>query len=327
MQTVVAGSGGWGIYYLQPGGIDLSAYAASGELRFWANCTTDNFSLTIEHADTSTESYNFLNTFGGAFQQWVSVAIPLNLIQYPINNIYSPFIVNLNVPGTCYFDNVRVVNPPAPNAALFNATIRNIADGSQTGSISWPSGQTSWARANQYIDLEVDDPDDLQWGVQIYTNNTASTAIPKYVVSGSSNPAGLVNPSYPSMTLPLAWSIKAGTQTALAAEPTAAEPNNNGLNGHPTDPNAFQWMYMEDARTPAIPASGTSAFSNGDPFITVRNNYGNHFVQGPESNPYVATQFGAQDPPSYIYLEANFGVGLAQQTYQTNTLTVEFYSL
>jgi len=325
-----AGGGGWGVYYLQPGGLDLSNYATSGELRFWANCSTDNFALVILHTDSSSENYDFANVFGGAFNVWVPVAVPLNQIRYPINDIYSPFIINLNVPGTCYFDNVRVVNPPAPNAELFHVAVNNISDQKPVTNLTWSpvTPQSGWVRSNQYLQLDTD-VETLGWGVQIYTNNTAAGASPQFrttVQSGQigSNPAGLVNTQATSQTIPMAWSIKAGTQTALAAAPPAAEPNNNGQNGHTTDPNAFQWLYMEDAATPAIPANGTSAFSNGDPFITVKNNYGNHYAQGPETIPYVPTQFGAQDSPNYIYLEANFGLAVAQ-TYQTSTITVEFY--
>ena len=165
---------------------------------------------------------------------------------------------------------------------------------------------------------------------QIYTNNTASTANPKFsttVQSGKvgSNPAGMVDVQAPSQTLPLAWSIKAGAQAPTAVTPTAAEPNNNGLNGNPTDPNAFQWLYMEDSATPAIPASGTGTFSNGDPFITVKNNSRIHYAQGPGNEPLYPAQLGATDSPNYIFLEANFGAAVAPQTYQTSKLTVEFY--
>ena len=208
--------------------------------------------------------------------------------------------------GSCYIDNVRYVNPPTPNAEIFHIAVNNISNQRVATSLTWnvvvagrlPCGLP---RSDQYIQLQTD-VETLGWGVQIYTNNTPAGANPEIygqrplpARSGQIPPGWLIR--QPQTTRLCLWlGACAGTAvTPVAAEPTPAEPNNNGLNGHPTDPNAFQWLYMEDAATPSISANGTSAFFNGDPFITVKNNYGNHYAQGPETNPYVAAQFGAQD--------------------------------
>ena len=173
--------------------------------------------------------------------------------------------------------------------------------------------------SNQYIELAIDNFRDLHWGVQIYTKNTATGANPKYVISVSSNPAGLVDIADPTVTLPVAWSITAGTQAPAAVAPTAAEPNDN-----PSNPHAFPWLYMKDAATPDIPSQNTTAFQNGELYVTVKNNVGIHFGQNDVDN---HPSFGAENPPNYIFLEANFGRAFAQHRYQTNRLILEFFIL
>lgn len=323
----VSGNGStWAIFYLdglranRP--VDLSAYASSGELRFWANCDTANFFTFLQYPDGAQAKSNWSATsLASHLNQWVSLAIPLNtfpahLSPTPLSNIVSPFGLTMNQSGTCYIDNIRYVNPPSPLASVFNVAVKDIATQSVASGLTWPGGlsPTGWERSNQYIELELDDLEDLSWGVQIYTNNASAAANPKYSGSGSLNPAGLVNPAIRSITIPLAWSVKAGTQTPTAAMPTAAEPNNSG------DNNSFQWIYMKDAMTPNIPSQNTAVFVPGELPVTVKNNVGIHYGQRD-------TDFGAENPPNYIFLEANFGAALAQQSYQTNTLTVEYFSL
>src|SRR5258708_10844430 len=97
----------------------------------------------------------------------------------PITDLDSPFEIDAKTNVTCYIDNVRYVNPPVPETSFFTATVKNVSDGSNAaGGITWTSGisPTGWARANQYIELQVDNMDFnstntsfQQWGVQIYT--------------------------------------------------------------------------------------------------------------------------------------------------------------
>jgi len=77
---------------------------------------------------------------------------------------------------------------------------------------------------------------------------------------------------------------------------------------------------MKDVMTPDIPLMGTTQFKNGDqdPFVVVKDNVGNHFGQSP-------AEFGAEDTPNYIFLEANFGTAVTPRTYQTSTLRLEFF--
>jgi len=331
-----AGWSTFGFFYLNKGTsnprpVDFSQYAATGELRFWANCNSNAFEMVVQHLDGSQDGFDFSGWF--PTNQWVPMYIPLTDFTNPPNgdgpeinwtDIDSPFLINFFQPGMCYFDDIRFVNPPAPGAEMFNVALKNISDQSPATQLSWnsPVALNGWSVSNQYIELQVD-AESEGWGVQMYTDNTGTLipANPTYIVSGSSNPAGMVEVADPHYTVPLAWSVKAGTQTPTAAAPVAAEPNNNGgkCAAANTDPNSFQWLYMQDVQTPAVSSLCQNGFQNGDPFSVVQNNQGIHFGQSP-------TQFGAAVPPNYVFLQANFGVAFAQQQYQTHSIIVEFFN-
>jgi hypothetical protein len=314
--------------------VDLSAYAASGEIRLWLYCDTDNFETLVQHANGAQDGFywNGVLASQGALNQWVLMEIPTADIQYPYYtgpeisyaDLVSPLAIMFHQPGTCYVDDVRYVNPPAPGADIFNVAVKNISDQSPAPQLTWsaPDPALGWARSNQYIELQVDSVSE-GWGVQIYTVNTDAAANPQYIVSGSSNPAGMIDTSDGHFTIPLAWSVKAGTQAPSAVAPHVAEPNNNGgscaPSGNPDPNNAYQWLYMQDAQTPSVPYLCQDGFQYGNAFSLIRNNQGIHYGQK-------STEFGAQDPPNDIFLEANFGAAFAQHDYRTNAIIVEFFN-
>lgn len=163
-------------------------------------------------------------------------------------------------------------------------------------------------------------------GIQIYTDNTAAAdANPLFtgVISSTTLlPAGLVDTANTVFTLPIAWSIKSSTNPANSpsVKPVAADPNNNGQNGKPTDNNAFQWLFMEDHAQVAVPNLNASAFRNSDPFVTVQAaEQGIHFGQA-------NNEFGPGPTPYYLYLEANFGFAITPRTYKTSTLRLEAFT-
>jgi len=241
--------------------------------------------------------------------QWVELTVPLAGID--LTSVLNPFVFTELSAGNFYFDNVRYVSSAA--SPFFNVSLLNIADNSPASVITFSTATLAWTMADQYINMELD-PDEFSWGVQIYTDNEASDASPKFqttVPSGlpGSNPSGLIQVSNPSVTLPLAWSIKADTTTP----PSATDPNKTA------DPNSFQWLYMADANTPAIPAANTPQFVNGALVNTVKNNQGINYVQG-------LTQLGAANPPNAIYLETNLGLSTAPNTYRTTTIRLEYYT-
>src|SRR5438477_7713645 len=129
-------------------------------------------------------------------------------------------------------------------------TLRNVSDNSTTTQIYWTTNTVTlpagFVDADAYIQLDST-LTASGGGIQIYTDNTASDvpAGERFTYVGSTNsvnPAGLVDLTTTTKTLPLAWSIKDTTTTA----PTAADPTSG------TDPNASQWLFFKDRQTPTI---------------------------------------------------------------------------
>src|SRR5439155_3431456 len=118
-------------------------------------------------------------------------------------------------------------------------------------------------------------------GVQIYTDNTASDAVPKFVdptpadkTNNDSMAAGLVkgvSGTSSDTPLPMAWSIKDSSSTGVQA----ADPNNGPTSG---PGNKFQWLFMKDKyNNQDVPGLNSTAFVNGQPFITMINVSGIHY--------------------------------------------------
>jgi hypothetical protein len=321
---------------------DLSRFANNGELRFWINAAKGDIAIDIQ--DSNWTPQNQIPTFHKMLQadlgwnpatdanQWRYYHIPFqgNLTGTGLSTVAAPIVFTaFSTPTTFYIDSVRYVrnlDGTAPSAMIFDVSLNNISDGQSAGSIDWTGAvnlPTGWVRANQYIQMNIDMPVS-PWGVQIYTDNTNGTGNTQFTGNTSStNPAGLVDTTDQVGTLPVAWSVKVsspGYSTPFA--PIAAEPNDNGLNGNPTDPNAFQWLYMKDAQTKNIPNTST-IFVPGDPFMQVQNNLGIHYVQGITLD---STDFGAQNPPVFIYLEANFNGAVIPRTYTTSKLIIELFT-
>jgi len=334
---------GFGVVY-NPNGVDLSAFDAShqGALRFWLYSNSDDLTLSLEHTSPGTDCqgmpgnekdcWSFLGTeLGQVLNQWVLIELPLSAVR--VDDLYSPFELTANSGATFYVDDVRYIDGVSeaydPNATaispIFRVTVNNVSDQQPASqlTLTWPPQVplSGWVRSNQYIQLEVDGGDSLTWGVQMYTANTSPDANPKFIITdSSSNPAGMVYMPDPHYEVPLAWSIKPSLQSPSVAIPPAAEPNNNGgiCGSGSIDPHAYQWLYMQDVLSPNLPLLCQAGFQNGNLVSVVKNNVGIHYGQ-------MNTEFGAEDPPNYIFLEANFGVGFAGQTYQTNSLIVEIF--
>lgn len=321
MVYTAGGYGGWGFDY---GSVQDFSRFTNGELRFWIYAPNGNVEVTIKRGPTGFPAdlvyQSTLQNAGlwnaGMANRWSLIRIPLSGLN--VNTMRLPFLFTaVGTPMTFYIDNVHYVTAGTP-MPVFSARLCAMGD---TACVTSPSQVTwtgatpasGWKLADQYIQLSVD-ADTTLWGVQMYTDNRAVDANPRYVVNGSSNPAGLVNLNAPTATIPLAWSIKAATGPVANVTPSRADPTNSG------DPNSFQWIFMKDAQTPSIPSQNTTAFQNGQIDVTVRNNFGIHYGQNP-------LDVGAENSPNYLFLQANFGQALAQQTYRTSKLILEFYSL
>jgi hypothetical protein len=309
---------GWGIFIdtvtAHPGGLDLSRFVAGGQLRFWIYTPTVNF-ITFNMQTTSGAKPGPAGFYTTA-NQWVLISTPVSSFATvaQAQQLYSPFEISENLPGTFYVDDVRYVSSDVTSPS-FNVALVNRINSSTTTAVTWSTATaaSSWTLADQYIQLSVD-PNTTSWGVQIYTNNQNSSPAYTGKVSSSTPVGGLVNASSTSVVLPMAWDAQATSSPTLVAQ----EPNNcqtgNGL--------ACGWFYMMDHATFGV--AGSTTVANGAPYVTVKNDYGIHYSQGTVWND--PNEFGAANPPNDIYLEANFGTAMGGLNYKTTTLTIEFYT-
>jgi hypothetical protein len=208
-------------------------------------------------------------------------------------------------------------------------------------SITW-SGLTpgyGWKIADRLLVLNST-VTDTNGGIQIYTENTASDASPKFVLPLPADPINPVNNAAgllqgisgnTSTTLSMAWSIKASTKEVEVNDPVngigAQNPNNPTGSGYN---NPFQWLFITDSvNTSGIDYNGNGTvtdpgdqapFVNGAAYISpVRVGGGLEVLQDG------TIQAETNGSNSYLYLQANFGNAAAQTAYQTTTLRVEAY--
>ncbi len=226
--------------------------------------------------------------------------------------------------------------------AQFTLAIRDVTApfGASTDTIRWSGVDpltTVWKRADQLLVINST-VTDQNGGIKIYTDNTAADAVPRFVdptpgnaTNPDSSAGGLLeaDTSTTSVSKPLAWSIKAATNTI----PAAANPNDNGngLCGFPTDSNAFQWLFATDKFNWA---SGIDFDQDGDvlncgdalpqaldaKYPTMIKHSGIHFGQADN-------EFGALGPGknAFVYFQANFVGTKVQTPYKTSTLRIEAY--
>jgi hypothetical protein len=219
-------------------------------------------------------------------------------------------------------------------------SIVSVALQGNAAQLSWTGATvgSGWLVANQYIQL-VTNITETGGGVQIYTDNENSTPAfsPTAVSSNTPSPAGLVNNSNTTQSLPTAWTASTFTLTSVTpVDPTA----NSG--------SSYNWFLHED-KSQVANVLNAAQFTDGDPYITVYAAPNTTLTSGTtldkNGNPVAGaatTVYGggvhyAQAPTSfgnfntnattYIYTEANFASALAQTTYSTNKLILEAYTL
>jgi hypothetical protein len=119
-------------------------------------------------------------------------------------------------------------------------------------------------------------------------------------------------------TISLAWRVQNSTTTA----PTIAKPYD--LLAGAESPESYSWFYFKDAATPAIDANNDgdtndavdgTAFTPGEPYITVKTNAGIQ-TSGNTFSPTMS--------PDFIYFEADYGTASANITY-TTTMILECF--
>jgi hypothetical protein len=193
------------------------------------------------------------------------------------------------------------------------AELRNRSDNNLATSITWSGinlGQTDWKAADQYILLHATIT--ASGGlIQIYTDNKASDANPKY--TGSGNPAGLVMQEDTTKTLKMCWRV---TDVSTNTLTIIQHPTQNYLYSQELGSGYRCFLWMKDKNTPDIPSENTTQFQNGEDYVTVGEaGRGWQHAEG--------TWASIMPSPNYIYIGAKFQNATAPATYKTTTLRLE----
>jgi hypothetical protein len=187
-------------------------------------------------------------------------------------------------------------------------------------SIAWTgvsAGVTGWKAADTYIIMDSTITD-ATGGIQIYTDNKAGDVAHPY--TGTANPAGLVGyqagvPTASSTTLTMCWRLTDNTTNTL----TIVQGGDNKLYSNEIGGQAGQYpcfVWIKDFHTPAIPSTNTTAFANGEDYVTVKDALrGGQHAEG---------TWNSMPSPDYIYFGAYFKNAVTPRTYNA-TLRVEAF--
>jgi len=205
---------------------------------------------------------------------------------------------------------VRVINTAGGGSVTVK--VRNIGDNqlADGGLITWngiEAGTAGWKISDQYLEVSKEDLP-VFWGMQIYSDNKAALADPKY--TGTRDPAGLVRVDNTIISLPMAWRI---TDTLLSGAGLADPVERSTSRGF----EDYLWHFLKDKNTPDDPLTlPDETFTNGEDYSTLWNQSGIGWNEGARSgNPKKA----------YIYLAAKFTMASVDTTYRTSRLTVEAF--
>lgn len=311
------GEGSWWVQFGYPGEAvqtDMSAYAGGSVEFMIKNSRLVDFQI---RSGVSTQLLKSCTT-NTAWHK-VTVALPAasdSTIDF--SKVRIPAFFQTYGRGYFIVDNV-VWRKAASTTGSLTATLKNISDNQNASQLTWSSVNPGggWKAADQYIQLDLTyyQPG---WGIQIYTDNAAADASPRYAGSvSSSNPVGLISVEYPeSAPLPMCWRmVDVSTTTTLSI----VQGSDNKLYSSQLGGQAGQYpcfVWMKDRGTPAIPDKGTTVFTPGEDYVTVWDNRGAQHAEG--------TWSGCQSP-NYIYIGANFNGAVTPGTYRTNKLIVELF--
>ena len=265
------------------------AYSVSGDNTHWAYFTSQAENA-IATMGSNSEGIGYATNQGTAYYGWL-----MDSTHQCVSS------------AAWYLFAKNKYNPLYP-IPIFQVSIHNRLDDSTTTYLSWTTPtlpHSGWIAANQYIKIDCV-PNVYGWGIQIYTDNKASNANPKY--TGTGNPVGLIS-STTTITLPLAWRcVNVTTNTLTVQRGAPSYPDRLWVSEIGNQYPCFIWM--ED--------KNTTGFVNDNDYIIAWDARG---IQQAESS-WSGT--GAISP-NYIYLAADFTNALTPNVYTTNKLTVELF--
>lgn len=308
-----------------PVATDMGDYM-DGSVSFWFKGTSET-GFKVEWLNASNEKTgkeivldaSYDASHGAIYDgQWHYVTIPLtvfedggmlwNRIIHPAV-IFSKYTSNPPLTRTFWIDNVVWKKGGTGSVGL---ALKNRVGGATATQIGWSnvSAGQGWKLSDQFIQMNLN-YDRANWGIQIYTDNTASGAVPRY--SGISDPAGLVGydaavPEVSSTTLKMCWRVvdSSTTATMTIAQGAAGKPMRLWSTELGDQYPCFLWVM--DRKTPK--------FVDAYDYATVWDARG---IQHAEDT------FGPARSPNYIYLGADFSHAATPRTYKTGTLSIELF--
>lgn len=328
---------GWGVFF--PSGIDLSQYYVDTHdeniinqylVKFWVK-TPVNLKVEIENTSGVTR-YRDLDTIYNVKKwdgtnTWQEIWIPINWfienedgsfnVEF-LRHLKSPFKITVKEGNkTFYIGNVRWVTPS--QTISWDVSLKNIDDDAITNQITWQGVNPgdNWKVAQQYIEVHTDFTGEIDWGIQIYTENKVWDANPKYegVLTQGFN---LVSTDTHKGALPMCWKVKESKEDPT--QPVWSDNRDDGTRGFAD----YQWKLIKDKSQTENP------FINDEDYVKVWDNNGIYWNEGVglDLDPY--QEYFQPCPmntasPNYIYLAANFKNATTPRTYKTNKLTLEMY--
>lgn len=210
---------------------------------------------------------------------------------------------------------------------VFTIALKTVLADSTTDQIRWSGidATTRWKAADAYMSINVERYDTTPWGVQIYTDNEATDANPKYVHNSSfvafssRNPVGLISTTTGYLTLPTCWRIVNSTTSELNIVENVQADQSVKLSTY-TAPSGgyYVWVWMKDKNTQTNSALHATQFVNGEDGVALwKSDKGIQHAEG---------TFGGASPPNYVYIGARFYEAMSNREYKTNQLKVELYT-
>lgn len=287
---------------------DMSAYSG-GTLEFWIK-TEVGVKIKIEWSGGSCEK--LINDDLGIplDNAWHYVSIPLSSFEnINLSSIVSPagfhafYIVSPNT-RTFWIDNVVWKKPVSGSLDIKLKQRSN--DLEVSGPLTWSNIEPGcgWQMADQYIELNLT-YSNTGWGIQIYTDNKANDANPKF--SGTGDPGGLVDTQSTSNKLPMCWHITDAKTTDCHIRQGA--------------PNASSRLWLQELGDSFpcffwVKDRSTQNFAYSEDYITLWDNRG---IQ------YAEAAWGGAMSPNYLYVGADFSNAVTPRTYTTNKFIIELF--
>lgn len=219
------------------------------------------------------------------------------------------------------------------SAISMHIELKNRLNNNSTTWIWWDAsqikkGETDWRIADSYIVLYSTITNSTA-GIQIYTDNKAPDADPKFTGTGPfANPAGLVAVDSPNIDpLPLCWrvvDVSTNTLDIVQVNRTDGNVTTSSLYcpafetaSNPQDYSYPCFFWMKDRYTPSMPQYATTVFENGEDYITVKDANGIHHAGG--------YNWGQTQSPDCIYIGAKFE-NVNYGMYKTSTIRIEAFT-